>query len=84
MQTLEATTDEEPSQPIETFDKGEIAQLTYRTIKGMQEGELAAAVRAAELPLLAGLNARRFIRTDRETLERLVYLARRCCRNQGY
>jgi alkaline phosphatase D len=40
-------------------------------------------IRAAELPLTTE-SSERLAGYDRETLERLVYLARRSCRNQGY
>ena len=66
-------------------DKSEIAELTGIEIGRMTCSELVGLIRAAELPasLRPGLD-RRLEFLDREQLSRLAFLARRCCRNQGY
>jgi hypothetical protein len=63
------------------FDKVAVAQLTHDRISQMSADELVAAIQTVTLPSGRGLHLRM---KDRPTLERLVYLARRTCRNQGY
>jgi hypothetical protein len=63
------------------FDKTAVAQLTHEGISQMTADELVAAIQTITLPSGRSLDLRM---KDRPTLERLVYLARRTCRNQGY
>ena len=63
------------------FDKVAVAQLTQEGISEMTADELVAAIQTVTLPSGRSLDLRM---KDRPTLERLVYLARRTCRNQGY
>lgn len=68
----------------EALDKASVAELSARTIAGLTREELARVIRAAELPLLNRHDGDRLELLNRETLERLAHLARRCCRHQGY
>jgi hypothetical protein len=63
------------------FDKAAVARLTHDCISQMTPDELVAAIETITLP--SGRNVDLQMK-DRPTLERLVYLARRTCRNQGY
>lgn len=63
------------------FDKIAVARLTHDRISEMTADELIAAIETVTLPSGRHLDLRM---KDRPTLERLVYLARRTCRNQGY
>ena len=63
------------------FDKAAVARLTHDRISQMTADELIAAIETVALPSGRNLDWRM---KDRPTLERLVYLARRTCRNQGY
>ena len=63
------------------FDKAAVAQLTQEGISEMTTDELVAAIQTVTLPSGRSFDLRM---KDRSTLERLVYLARRTCRNQGY
>jgi hypothetical protein len=65
-------------------DKAAVAALGPVDIARLTRRELVAAIVAAELPLLQADPAERLRFLDRWTLERLVYLARHCCRNQGF
>jgi hypothetical protein len=64
------------------FDKAAVAELSPQRIEAMSTGELSRAVR--DVGVLHFCDAERLELLDRPTLERLVYLARRTCRNQGY
>lgn len=57
-----------------------IARLSEREIAAMSEQELCEIVAGARLAFLQ--DETRLNLKDRETLERLVFLARRCCRNK--
>ena len=63
------------------FNKVAVAQLTHDRISQMSADELVTAIETVMLPSGRNLDLRM---KDRPTLERLVYLARRTCRNQGY
>jgi hypothetical protein len=63
------------------FDKVAVAGLTQVVISEMAPDELIEAIQTVALPSGRHLDLRM---KDRPTLERLVYLARRTCRNQGY
>lgn len=65
-------------------NKPDVAELDSEEIAGMDCADLIEAIRAAHLPFLQSEFEHRLEFCDREMLERLVYLARRCCRNQGY
>jgi hypothetical protein len=67
--------------PQPHFDKVAVAHLTHDCISQMTADELVAAIETVTLPSGRNLDLRM---KDRPTLERLVYLARRTCRNQGY
>ena len=67
-----------------SLSKAEVAELTVSEIANLPAENLACAVRTAELRFLQGNRPTRLESLDRDALERLAYLARRCCRNQGY
>ncbi len=67
-----------------TLDRHAIAKLSRTTISQMTRGELADVVRANNMALLGKDISEHVDFYDREILERLVYLVRRCCRNLGY
>ncbi|QDT50082.1 hypothetical protein Pan258_41380 [Symmachiella dynata] len=64
--------------------KGEIAEYRDEEISDLPDNELIAAIRAAQLPYLSQRFEDRLEYCDRDVLERLVHLARHCCRNQGH
>jgi len=66
-------------QPL--LDKAIVAELTSYQISELTSDEMVQAIRTASIPPVCEINLQL---QGRETLERLVYLARRCCRNQGY
>ena len=70
-------------QPEDALDKSDVAELSLLKISRMTCDELIRVIRAAQLPLLRPDADEQLEFQDRPTLERLVYLARRCCRNQG-
>jgi hypothetical protein len=69
---------------IEALDKPMVADLMPIQISRMTCEELARAIRASGLPIIHTALNERLKLYDRTTLERLVYRARQCCRNQGY
>ncbi|QDT91519.1 hypothetical protein Pan161_31780 [Gimesia algae] len=66
------------------FDKSLIAELSATQISRMTCADLIRLIRAVKMPLLYNDISKHLEYYDRKTLERLVYLSRRCCRNQGY
>jgi hypothetical protein len=66
------------------FSKPEIAGLSIGRIQAMSDAELVQVVHAARLPCLDNATLGRLHLLGRERLERIVFLARRTCRNQGY
>ena len=68
----------------EVLDKPLIAELSNTAIEQMTSDELRHVIAASEHPWTGRRLERRLAYCDRETLLRLAYLARRCCRNQGY
>jgi hypothetical protein len=64
------------------YTKASVAELSRDRITRMSCGELARAIR--DVSALQFCNESRLDYLDRSTLERLLYLARQCCRNQGY
>ena len=67
-----------------TWDKSTVAALTASNIEHLSDAELVEAIRGSGLPVLRRETEGRLEFYGRQTLERLVWLARRCCRNQGY
>lgn len=68
--------------PTRRIDCTSIAGLTKDAISNMTDAELARIVRSAHLGCLSTDSRAHVGLKDRTTLERLTYLARRCCRNQ--
>jgi hypothetical protein len=68
----------------DALDKSAIAELSPIQITRMTCSELVRVIQAAQMALLSRDISDQVELYDRETLARLVYLARRCCRNQGY
>ena len=64
--------------------KPEVAELRNKEVAELSCTELIEAIRAAKLPCLLSNFEHRLEFCDREMLKKLTYLARRCCRNQGY
>ncbi|MEX1230237.1 MAG: hypothetical protein WEB58_08360 [Planctomycetaceae bacterium] len=70
---------------IDAWDKYAVAELSADRIDHMTCDELVQAVRAAEFPALFRTDLDRHLDfLDRGALKRLAFLARQCCRNQGY
>jgi hypothetical protein len=63
------------------FDKESVAELSLCEIEAMPHDDLLNAIRAVVVPFV---DDDRLDFQDRKTLLRLLYLARQCCRNQGY
>jgi hypothetical protein len=59
-----------------------VAGLSNHDISAMRREELLEVIRAARLPVVDDEDFRHVVYADREALERLAFLARRCCRNQ--
>ena len=66
--------------PIQ-FGKESVAELSLCEIEAMTRDNLGNAIRAVVVPFV---DDDRLEFQDRRTLLRLLYLARQCCRNQGY
>lgn len=66
----------------DSLDRPHIAELSARQIRRMSSGEIIDAIRTADM--LHFCDAGRLEFLDRTVLERLMFLTRRCCRNQGY
>jgi hypothetical protein len=64
-----------------TFNKESVAELSLLEIEAMSRDDLVSAIRAVVVPFI---EEDRLEYQDRKTLLRLLYLARQCCRNQGY
>jgi hypothetical protein len=69
---------------VRFFSKRAVAQLSCEEVAGLTTPDLLEALEAADVPLLHGFDLERLGHYDRPTLERLVYMARHCCQNQGY
>jgi len=75
----------EHHQVCQPLGKSAVAQLTAVVIDGLTCEELVGVIRAANLPPLSRPELQqRLPFYDHDTLRRLAYLARRCCRNQGF
>jgi hypothetical protein len=66
----------------EALDDVTIADFSLIAISQMTRDELVRVVRASRLPLLTIARDEHLQFHDRQTLERLVHLARRCCHNR--
>jgi hypothetical protein len=66
----------------EDLDDATIADLSAVEISQMIGDELARVIRAARFLQMTCASEEHLEYYDRQTLERLVYLARRCCRNR--
>ena len=66
----------------EPWDDATIAGLSPKQLSEMTTDELVRVIRAARLPrsTTSGVNNLKFL--DIRTLQRFVYLARRCCQNR--
>jgi hypothetical protein len=64
------------------FDDATIADLSPQEISRMIRDELVRVIRGARLRQLNTASDKHLEYYDRSTLERLVYLARRCCRHR--
>jgi len=67
--------------PGHEFTKEIVAGLMDDRISEMTTDELVEAIQTVAVPSRCSSNLHM---KDRDTLKRLVYLARRTCRNQGY
>ena len=68
----------------DAFDKAKIASLSATQISEMTRTELIRVIENTSIPVAAGRHNVHVVCADRQTLERLAFLARRCCQNQGY
>lgn len=66
----------------EALDAAMIADLSAMKISQMTRYEVLRVIRAAHLPQLNSATGEHLELCDRKTLERLAFLARRCCRNR--
>ena len=73
-----------PESHPRAWDKSAVAALMASDIEHLSDAELVEAIRGSGLPVLRRETEGRLEFYGRPTLERLVWLARRCCRNQGY
>lgn len=79
------TLDDAEIQSENGLDKSAVAELSDSAIDNMTCDELVRVIRAASLiDALHSNFDRRLPYYDRTTLRRMAYLARRCCRNQGF
>jgi hypothetical protein len=69
---------------FDALDKVMIAALSATQISEMTRAELIRVVERTCLPQTAAQCNDYLAFAERPTLERLVFLARRCCRNLGY
>lgn len=66
------------------WKKAEIAELSASDVSELSADDLKDVVRMVNTSLPQPLIERRIAGLDRPALERLAFLARRCCRSQGY
>ena len=66
------------------IEKSDVAELRDDEIAELCDADMIAAICAAHLPCLNEQSENRLKFYDHRMLQRLVYLARQCCRNQGY
>jgi len=72
------------SEHLERFDKRQIAELSAGQIERLQRPELVQIIRTVHPGFLTHEMLRRIENRERGELQQLVYLCRRCCRQQGY
>jgi hypothetical protein len=87
--TLEVSPDELPHDAVthslwNLWNKSTIASLTAIQISRMNSETLVEVVELVRPDLPQAIVRSRLELCDRPTLERLTYLGRRICRNQGY
>lgn len=68
-------------QKFDALDKAIVAELTAEQIVRMTCDELVRVILVADMALLQPEARAKLKFYDRETLQRLAFLARRCCRN---
>jgi hypothetical protein len=73
-----------PARDESARTKVDIANLSLADIRQMRSDELVEMIRFADVPLFRGSAIEHLPYSDRATLERLAFLARRTVRNQGY
>lgn len=69
---------------IEALDKPMIAALSHAHIYNMTNKELVRVIQAADLQIPNRALHQNLEFQNRATLERMAFLARRCCRHSGY
>jgi hypothetical protein len=67
---------------VNALDQGTIADLRPTRIAQMTRDELVRMIRIADLPFLSAETYEHLALHDRQTLERLANLARKCCVNR--
>jgi hypothetical protein len=67
---------------VDALDQGTIADLPSARISEMDCDELVRVIQNAGLPFLSDETREHLVFRDRQTLERLANLARRCCLNR--
>lgn len=70
------------SDALDALNDATIAGLTSIGISLMTADQLVWVIRSARLPLLRSDTGENLQLHGRQTLERLVFLARRCCQNR--
>ncbi len=73
-----------PACDVFSMTKADIAELSLSDIRRMNSEELIAVIRLAEVPLFGESVVEHLTYSDRATLEKLMFLARRTVQNQGY
>lgn len=66
------------------WNKGAIAKLTTSAIEHLPAEDLVEIIAQMSSYLPQRVGRKRLEFSERATLERLAFLARRCCRHQGY
>ena len=69
---------------LQRFDRRAIAGLSCAEIHGLTCEELVSVVQTAPPPTVPLEMLEHLEFQNREVLERLAFLARECCRNQGF
>lgn len=73
-----------PAARMKSFDRPAVAGLSSAEIHGLTCDELVRVVQTAPPPTVPPEMLEHLEFQSREVLERLAFLARECCRNQGY
>lgn len=82
--TLTRASHRTPARIRTAFTKAAVAELSPAQIGRLTGEELIHVVLAVRIPFLQDDVSDHLRYLDRPALERLAYLARRTCRNQGY